>query len=50
MKSTCNLRWLSRLAWLACAIGGCTGLTRPYKYAQPGDARHQRSIAIAHDP
>jgi hypothetical protein len=31
-------------------LGGCTGLTRPYNYAQPGDARHQRSIAIAHDP
>jgi hypothetical protein len=35
---------------LACALGGCSGLIRPYDYAQPGDARHQRSIAISHDP
>jgi hypothetical protein len=45
----------AKRSWLwiglaAIVSGGCTGLMRPYDYFNPGDARHQRSIAIAHDP
>jgi hypothetical protein len=49
MRTSRNIRWLTIIA-LAAASSGCTGLTRTYNYWQPGDARHQRSIAIAHDP
>lgn len=50
MPSRCAIRWL---VWMACgaiAASGCSGLMRAYNYAQPGDARYQRSIATAHDP
>jgi hypothetical protein len=35
--------------WFATS-SGCSGLMRAYDYLRPGDVRHQRSVAIAHDP
>lgn len=42
--------WLLWIALWAAASGGCSGLMRPYDFWQPGDVRHQRSVAISHDP
>jgi hypothetical protein len=50
MPTSPNIRWLFLIALAATASSGCTGLTRAYNYLQPGDARYQRSLAIAHDP
>lgn len=45
-----SIHWFVLIGLATAASTGCSGLLRPYNYAQPGDARRQRSVAIAHDP
>ncbi len=50
MRQACPIRRVAFISSLAAAFAGCSGLQRPYDFWNPGDARYQRSVAVAHDP